>query len=947
MRGTIRRVIESGAIVNPHTRGVIGALLLLAVADAWPLSADTRQACSPPAMPNREPTMFTEAQENELGDVVYEHVRRDFYVVDDDVLSAKLREMGARLLGHLPPTELRVQFFIVESDEVNAFVLPGGRIFVSRKLIGFTEREDELAGVIAHELGHLVSRQQSAATSRALKNALGVTALDSRADIAELYHRLLDNAARNRTRPPRSHEGEEQIVADRIGLFALAAAGYDGDAFVAFYDRLAQTKGRTGSFFSDLFFSTPPEAKRLRELLQAAKALPATCRSRPATDQAAYAEWKKSVAAADVERRTEVVPGVTSRVELAPKLRGELTHVKFSPDGRRILAQDDGGIVVLTREPFAAAFRIDTPSLVPAQFTPDGARLAFLTDEFRVEFWSLAARRREQIHDVFMRDACLHAALAPDGATLACIDRASTLTLVDVETGASIYQRTNFYRRSIGESLARILSGRAAVDPNPIRMDFSTDGAYFVAGYHQIGGFAFEPQANEFAVAYDVRRRSVIELKRSVARLVTGDFAFIGPERLIGQNWTDGTRSGVVTLPAGEVSSPMSLPPGALSAATRGGYLFVRPFQKYAVGVVDIDRQQIVKGLDVPAVDIYDDVFVAERGDGSLGLYATADNRLLGSAALPGGALGAAGTRTISEDFRFLALSNHARGAVWDLTDGRSVGAVRGFLGASLTADGVLTAHFPAQGPDKEKIARVDVARRQGGPVLEARPGETLVQVGTTLLRFNVPAGRQSRVPVEFEVYEPAESRTPWRRTLDGQGPVEISVTQDHLVVGWPANSKTAQEAVARNPTLRRQFDALEERSGDVFLEVLNLRDGSAQGGMFVETQNGSFQVDHVLLATDVVVLQDSSRRTRIYEHATGRINGRVFGTARAVSSAGVMAVHNGPGRLVLTEATTLARRGELRFAHEISFVRFSADGRRLFVLTADQTAYTVAVPER
>jgi hypothetical protein len=85
------------------------------------------------------------------------------------------------------------------------------------------------------------------------------------------------------------------------------------------------------------------------------------------------------------------------------------------------------------------------------------------------------------------------------------------------------------------------------------------------------------------------------------------------------------------------------------------------------------------------------------------------------------------------------------------------------------------------------------------------------------------------------------------------------------------------------------------------------------------------------------------ANRTRVYSLSTGEQKGRVFGTRAAMNTTtGLMAVENGAGKLILYEQSTLQRRHELTFSHPVSMAAFSADGKRLFVLTSDQTAFVL-----
>ena len=69
-------------------------------------------------------------------------------------------------------------------------MLPGGRIYVSRRLVAYVQSEDDLAGVIAHELGHLVTWQQAIELTRVMREVIGVTPVGDRRDIFEKYNQL-------------------------------------------------------------------------------------------------------------------------------------------------------------------------------------------------------------------------------------------------------------------------------------------------------------------------------------------------------------------------------------------------------------------------------------------------------------------------------------------------------------------------------------------------------------------------------------------------------------------------------------------------------------------------------------------------------------------------------------------------------------------------------------
>ena len=141
-------------------------------------AAARQQPCQQPAVSaaSRAQSVFSPRQEMELGDVIAEHVQQDYRVLEDAEVTGFLRRIGERLVAQLPPSEMRYQFFVVDLPDANAFTMPGGRIYVTRKLIAFAASEDEVAGVLAHELGHAASGQTAADMTRRFREVLVLTA---------------------------------------------------------------------------------------------------------------------------------------------------------------------------------------------------------------------------------------------------------------------------------------------------------------------------------------------------------------------------------------------------------------------------------------------------------------------------------------------------------------------------------------------------------------------------------------------------------------------------------------------------------------------------------------------------------------------------------------------------------------------------------------------------
>jgi WD40 repeat protein len=923
--------------------------LCLLAAAARSTAQTPPQECRPPAAPTAAgQNIFSPQQEADLGDAVAEHVQRNFRLIEDDGLNAYLRRIGERVAAKAPDVGLRFRFFLIDLPEANAFTMPGGRIYVSRKLVALSRSEDELAGVIAHEIGHGVARQLPVELTKRFREVLGVTSVGDRADVFDKYNQLVENSMRKPARASNPHG--EQTEADRVGLYALALAGYDPQAQAALWDRLAETKGKTGGFLSDLFGTTSPEARRLREMLKALSALPAACLPpRTAADPAEFARWQSSVVGHTMAAGREDVRGVVSKTTLDPPLRGEVTHLKFSPDGRHVLAQDDTGVNVLTREPLAPLFRIDAPEAYPARFTPDSRSVVFHTPGLRVEAWDVSARKLAHAREMHVREGCLQTELAPDGKTLACLEPDTALTLFDAATGEQLFQKKGFFKPSFFDlfafQLTQILAAGAPgrSDYNFVSMGFSPDGRYFAAGDSSIvfgiGGISSETAA----VAFDVQGRAAVNVRGQLKKLLTRGFAFLGPDRIVAIDPTDVRKSGLYTFPAGEPVEQFPLA-GRLEAAAKGNYVILRPVGGYGAGAFDLATKKVVVANRPAAMDVYEDFYVGERRNGEIGLYRVGGQEQVAAVVLPRNPLGLLRAADVSPDFRWLVVSERSRGAVWDLTTGRRVHHVRGFRGAHV-AGSTLYADFPAQDGAERTVARVDLATGAADPSVAFEKGARAAQYGPLVL-FTYPLGESNGSDRSFrlEVKDAATGASLWTREFRREPPrVWPGESGAAITLAWPTTAREARDAIKRDPRLSQQLSAMREKEGDYYFEVLDARTGATSGRLLVETGKGSFRAHNVEAAGDLVFVSDGENRTLAYSLATGELRGRAFGDREAVSrQAGLLAVENERGRLALYDLAGMQKRDEFTFATGVSLARFSPDGRRLFVLTADQTAYVL-----
>jgi Peptidase family M48 len=656
------RVSDSAAMRLPRRKLAMRSLrwVFPVVLAAAPLLR--AQECKMPTAPaHSDANMFTPEQSVQLGNLITQQLGGELLVVNNDALTAGLQRIGDRLVQQVSP-DVPVHFFLSELPVANAFTFPGGRVYVTRKLVALTRSEDELAAVLAHELGHVAAHDPEISLSHKFQKVLGVTQLGPNSDLPQLYNRLLSNFARDPSASKRERDQKTQLSADQLGVFALAGAGYSPDAFAQFWDRMSENKSATGNWFSNLFGATRPEALRFREALKNAAALPPGCVHKLPSDAKRFESWREEVIKAETVVATEKLRHVVRKVKLDPPLRPDLFRIKFSNDGNWLLAQDETSIYVISREPLAFKSRIDAPEAEAAQFTPDSRSLVFHNRALRVEEWELARQRQTFAQEISVPSGCMQSELAPDGKTLACVDRELSLRLIEVATGETVFQRKRFYTFNFYDEMLVLwtaaLQRFGLADEGSLRlfqMVFTPDAHYFIVA------------RGNMHLAVDVVQHANLPLNGGIARLLAGGFTFYGTQRLLGINALDPRKSAMARFPSGETLATYAISPRELQAPAHGDhYVIVRPAGDYAAGALDLAKQQIVIANKTPAFDMYDDIFAAERKGGDLELYRMPSKEALGRVTLPDAPLGRLRAINLTPDFGMLR-SQRLRAAVFGI----------------------------------------------------------------------------------------------------------------------------------------------------------------------------------------------------------------------------------------------------------------------------------------
>jgi hypothetical protein len=195
---------------------------------------------------------YSPAEDVQLGQQAAAQAEQQLPIMRDDEVTSYIDGIGRRLVAAIPPElqhpEFRYTFKAVNVREINAFALPGGPMFVNRGMIEAAQTEGEIAGVMAHELSHVVLRHGTAQSSKASKYAVGsLVGAIAGAIIGGPVGTVVAEGARfgiGATFLRFSRDYERQ--ADLEGSHIMAAAGYDPRDMASMFKTIEERSGPGG-----------------------------------------------------------------------------------------------------------------------------------------------------------------------------------------------------------------------------------------------------------------------------------------------------------------------------------------------------------------------------------------------------------------------------------------------------------------------------------------------------------------------------------------------------------------------------------------------------------------------------------------------------------------------------------------------------------------------------
>jgi len=187
---------------------------------------------------------ITIQEEEEMSREVMKVIMKHYELIHDPLIVNYINEMGQKIVSALPPQPFEYHFYVVKNHEYNAFATPAGHVFVNSGLLEAMENEEELAGILSHEIAHVVCRHISQKIDRAQK--IGIATLAGVAagillgvgGSATAANAITMGSAAAGQSLELSYSREDEFQADQIGLVCLTKAGYTGEGLLSMLKKL-------------------------------------------------------------------------------------------------------------------------------------------------------------------------------------------------------------------------------------------------------------------------------------------------------------------------------------------------------------------------------------------------------------------------------------------------------------------------------------------------------------------------------------------------------------------------------------------------------------------------------------------------------------------------------------------------------------------------------------
>jgi len=237
----------------------------------------------------------SQQQEVQIGQQESAQIQQQLPLVQDAVINQYVTSLGNQIASHTSRADLQWQFYVVNTDVVNAFALPGGIVYVNRGVLERADRMDELAGVMAHEIEHVVRRH----SVKQMEQMQG-------ANVGVALACTLTNICSNQAAAAAINVGgtaifakfsrTDEVQADEGGFQNVINAGISPEGMLSFFQKLlAEEQQSNNSNVSSWFSDHPGTQDRIADIQRMLAQVPASQLRNLTTDTQAFQSMKRRV----------------------------------------------------------------------------------------------------------------------------------------------------------------------------------------------------------------------------------------------------------------------------------------------------------------------------------------------------------------------------------------------------------------------------------------------------------------------------------------------------------------------------------------------------------------------------------------------------------------------------------------------------------------------------
>jgi hypothetical protein len=689
--------------------------------------------------------------------------------------------------------------------------------------------------------------------------------------------------------------------------------------------------------------------------------------------------------ASEIETIRVALPDVLSKAKLNPPVQSRVVAVHFSADGNYILVRDTSEIYVLTRKPLFVKLRIAANLSLDAAFSDDSRTLIVAT-RVDVERWGLDDGKVLGRHQFDPDNECYDTALSRNGEFYGCIDKNLKLRIYRATTHEQVFAS------SVGKvpDYYGVLPSGAPPATQPVPPDspplssaskqlrfspssypmpfldpfiqFSPDGHYVLAGTF--------PESN---LAVDLREGKKMGLSRNVqSGLGRRALQFIGPDTVFIAG--DGhAKSEILSFPNGRMKCQVNGRNADSTSNPQFGLLHSNNGEE--IVAEDLHGNVPVVTVSADGADVLGRNIVFHTTAGEVRLSGLDGTTVADQLELPAGSLTTMHVAVVSAGLSAFALAVPGDGAAYDVANGNRLARFGELIDASFLDDQTLYLERPQNASSFPKVEKLDLG---SGTIKDAGLTDAFHSKGEFLFSGAVLLDYQTELysypslgsvdwspppfkKVRVDAIDLASGKRLWQNEYDpdygypcsgyrncGFNPPRLYTDPqngDRAVLVWNGTQVAhlgPSLLAKRIPAVAREIQAKTLSDKDSVFEVIDSRDGKTLGGV-VRSGPVASDFETAFSVGDSLIVVKDDKRISVQSISTGEEQMRAYGMYPASSAkSGLISVAEKDGNLSIYEYSTGMKRVDYAFPENIVYAHFSADGKRLLVLTEFQTIYVL-----